>query len=359
MKKFTTIIVQIITIVMITLLIFLPKKEFSANENRYLEKFPSVTLDKVLNGKIMSSITNYISDHLPLRETLLSFKTNVFKLIGVKRQNGIYYAEDYLIEEYKKPLNNEKIVRVINKFVNNNPNIKYDFMLVPTTAYILKNKLSDNLNYDEKETLDYFKNNLNANFIDVSKILLDNNKEYIYYRTDHHWTTRGANYAYLEYTKNINLVPFKYDFKVVSNDFYGTLYSKILDNSIKPDEIEMIIDDNSYEVEFKNEKVDSIYNPKYLKEKDKYSYFLDGNKPIMTITNKNGNDEILIIKDSYANSFIPLLLKHFYKVHVIDPRYYKNSISNYLKENNINHVLFLYNVGTIDSDIGILSINEE
>lgn len=360
MKRIVDIIIQIIIIFLLVLTIVLPKKEFSDNENRYLQKFPTFNVENIVNGKFMTLMSDYISDHFPLREKLLSLKTNLFKMIGIKRQNGIYYADDnYLIEEYGKPENNEKIVRVVNRFIDANSNVKYDFMLVPTSAYILKDKLSNyNLNYDEKKTINFFKQNIKGNYIDVSNILLSNNDKYIYYRTDHHWTTRGAYYAYYEYCKNNDIIPRDYLFSEVSKNFYGTLYSKVLDNTIEPDIIEKVVDNNTYIVKYPSSDMSSIYNEKYLNEKDKYSYFLNGNQSLITIANPYVFDnEILIIKDSYANSFIPLLINHYSTIHVIDPRYYKNSISSYIKDHSINHVLFLYNIGTIDDDLGILTIN--
>lgn len=360
MKKIIDITIQIIILFLLILTIILPKEEFSANENRYLQKFPIISIESISSGKFMAQMSDYIADHFPFRETFLSFKTNLFKMFGIKRQNGIYYADDnYLIEEYEKPENNEKITRIINRFINTNSNVKYDFMLVPTSAYIYQNKLSNyNLNYDEKKTMEYFRQNINSNYIDVSTILLNNNDKYIYYRTDHHWTTRGAYYAYYEYCKNNGIIPNNYLFNEVSQNFYGTLYSKVLDNTIMPDIIEKIVDNNVYAVNYPNSDLYSMYNDKYLTEKDKYSYFLNANQSLITIVNQSIFDkEILIIKDSYANSFIPLLAAHYSKIHVIDPRYYKNKISDYIKDNNINHVLFLYNVGTIDDDLGILSIN--
>ena len=360
MKKIIDIVVQLIIMIMLIMTIFLPKKTFSENENRYLQKFPNLTIENVLDGKFMTMMTNYISDHFPLREELLNFKTNVFKLVGVKRQNNIYYAKDnYLIEEYEKPINNERIVRVVNRFIDHNKDVNYQFMLVPTSSSILSNKLSNyNLNYNQKDTLDYFKNNIHANYLDVYDILLNNNDKDIYYKTDHHWTTRGANYAYLSYCKDNNIVPNNYTFEIVSNNFYGTLYSKVIDNSLPHDIIEKIYDTNKYTMYYQDKVSSSIYNEDYLREKDKYSYFLNGNQPLIKIVNDDVNDKkILIIKDSYANSFIPLILPHYSEVHVIDPRYYKNKISDYIKDNNLTNILFLYNVGTIDDDLGILSIN--
>ena len=361
MKKIITLVINIFIVIMTILFIVLPKISFSSNENRYLQKFPIIEISNILSGKYMSELTKYISDHFPLREELLSLKTNIYKRIGINRQNDVYYADDYLIDEYKKPKNNEKIVRVVNRFIDNNKGINYDFMLVPTSSYILSNKLSKyNLNYDQEETIKYFKDNLNANFIDVSKTLLDNNDKYIYYKTDHHWTTKGANFAYLEYCKIKNFVSKTFEYEEVSNEFYGTTYSKVIDNSLKPDSIDKIIDNSKYVINYNGTVSNSLYNEDYLSLKDKYSYFLNGNQSLITISNYNASSsdtELLIIKDSYANSFVPFIVSHYHKIHVIDPRYYKLKISDYIKENNINNVLFLYNIGTIDEDLGILSIS--
>ena len=361
MKKIITLVINLFIVIMTVLLIVLPKIEFSSNENRYLQKWPFFKISNILSGKYMTELTNYISDHFPLREELLNLKTNIYKTIGINYQNNIYYADDYLIDEYKRPENNEKIVRVVNRFIDNNPGINYDFMLVPTSSYIMSYKLPKyNLNYNQEDTINYFKDNIKGNFIDVSKTLLENNDKYIYYKTDHHWTTKGASLAYLEYCKIKGFTPKNYEFKKVSNDFYGTTYSKVIDNSISADSIEQIIDNDNYVVNYNGTISNSLYNEKYLSEKDKYSYFLNGNQALITITNYNpssSDKEILIIKDSYANSFVPFIVNHYHKIHVIDPRYYKNKISDYIKNNNINNILFLYNIGTLDEDLGILSIN--
>ena len=90
----------------------------------------------------------------------------------------------------------------------------------------------------------------------------------------------------------------------------------------------------------------------------KYAIFLDNNHSLIKIVNNdiNDNTNILIIKDSYANSMIPFLVNHYNNIYVIDPRYYKKSISKYINENNIDNVLILYNLGTLSSDDNILSI---
>jgi hypothetical protein len=98
----------------------------------------------------------------------------------------------------------------------------------------------------------------------------------------------------------------------------------------------------------------------YLKTKDKYSVFLDNNHPLIVVTNNeiDTDTELVVIKDSYANSIIPFLINHYKKIHIIDPRFYKLSIVDYVKENdNIKDMLILYNMNTVDEDNGIVTIN--
>ena len=361
MKKIVSITVSIIIVVLLTLFIVFPKKSFSSNENRFLEKFPSISIEDIFDGDFMGNFEAFVEDHFPFREFFLNLKTNTFKLSGITKQSDVYFGKDgYLLQEFNEPTNMDKIIKIVNRFKDNNEKINISFLLAPTSIYINSNKLPSNVTYDQGKVIEYYKEKLNINFIDVKDKLLENNKEYLYYKTDHHWTTKGAYYAYLVYCEEKGLTPFEYDFELVSDDFYGTLYSKVIDNSLDKDSIHKVIDESIYEVYYKtkDETKESMYEESYLEEKDKYSYFLDNNHALITITNKSikSNNEILIIKDSYANSFIPLISKHYKKIHVIDPRFYKTSISDYIKENKIQDVLFLYNVLTLDSDTGIISV---
>lgn len=361
MKKIISILISIIVFCILLVFLIMPKKEFSYNENRYLAKFPILNIDNIISGKFMSELDNYITDNFPFRENLLSFKSKLYKSLGVYKQNDVYYGSDNkLYQEYKKPVNSDTIIRRVNK-LSEKINSDVHFMLVPTSIYVNDDKISKyNSSFDEGKTIDYYKENLNVNFIDVIDTLTENKDNYLYYGTDHHWTTEGANLAYLEYCKNVGIVCNNYNFTIVDDKFYGTLYSKILDDSLDYDYIEIVDDNTNYYVYFDDEQrtSDSLYNYKYLEEKDKYSFFLDNNHSLIYIENLDIQEEnsVLIIKDSYANSFIPLIAPNYKYIYVIDPRYYNLSISDYINENKIENVLFLYNIGTIDDDLGIVGI---
>lgn len=361
MKKIISIVITIIVFCTVLLFIFMPKKEFSYNENRYLTKAPEVSIDNILSGKFMSELDDYIADNFPFRESLLGFKSSVYRLLGVYKQGDVYYGKDNkLYQEFVKPENCDTVVKRVNNLSEKIDSNVY-FMLVPTAIYTNSDNISKyNNSYDEGTVIDYYKKNLNVKFIDVRDRFNKNKDDYLYYGTDHHWTTRGAKLAFLDYAENSGLIINKYDLDVVSDKFYGTLYSKVLDNSLEYDYIEKIKDDTNYSIYFEDDDrySDSLYSDKYLKEKDKYSYFLDNNHSLIKIENLDikSDKSLLIIKDSYANAFVPFVSMNYKYVYVIDPRYYKNSISEYINDNKIDDVLFLYNVLTLSDDLGIVSI---
>lgn len=361
MKKITSILISIIICCIVLIFLVVPKKEFSYNENRYLTKFPTLDIDNIISGKFMTQLDDYIADNFPFRENLLSFKSKLYKKIGIYKQNDVYYGYDNkLYQEYKKPSNSDTIIKRVNK-LSENINSDIYFMLIPTSIYVNNDKISKyNNSFDEGKTIDYYKDKLNVNFIDVRATFNKNKDNYLYYGTDHHWTTKGANLAYLEYCTVAKINCQQYEFSVVNDKFYGTLYSKVLDNSLEYDYIEKVNDNTNYYVYFDDDKSysNNLYNYKYLDEKDKYSFFLDNNHSLISIENLDSKNEnsILIIKDSYANAFIPLIAPNYKYIYVIDPRYYNLSISDYINEKQIDKILFIYNVLTIDEDLGIISI---
>lgn len=368
MKKIDYLIAITISVLVISLsIIFIvsDKEVFSENEFRYLEKFPKFNIERFVSGTYTKGLENYTTDHFPMRISLMKLKTEAKILTMHNLINNVYIAKDnYLINNFEKPQNEDKIINILNTFVKNNDTSSYTFMLIPTSSSINADLLpKNNINAKEKEVIDYYYNHLNMQTIDVYDTFMKEKNNYdLYYKTDHHWTSFGAYIAYREFAivKNIPYYDIStLEVKKVSSNFLGTLYSKVFTIRQEKDDIYYInTKDNDFTATYTNYKINSLYQDKYLKEKDKYSYFLGNNDALVKIKNNKikENSELLIIKDSYANSLIPLLANHYKIIHVIDPRYYGTSISDYIKENNIEDILFIYNVNSIDEDTGILNL---
>ena len=352
--KIICIIISVIIVTLLNVFIFSNKVYYSENEFRYLSKFNTITFETILNRKTMDNIEEYLSDHFPLREGFIKLKNRVELLLGKKNINGVYITDKYLIEEYNGFDKKDKFINILNNFKENNKDINISLMLVPTSISVNGEYLPNYIDTEAQiNDIKYVYDKVNLNKINVIDVL-KNSKEQVYYKTDHHWTTHGAYLAYKEFSKNYK----KIELKKVTNEFKGTIYSKVLISDLT-DDIFIYEPEFNLKVSYNkgNEVVvkDTLYNMSYLNEKDKYSLFLDNNNPIIKITNEDlkNKKNILVVKDSYANSFVPFLTNDYKEVHVIDPRYYLGSISDYVKENKIEEVLFLYNINTLNNDNGI------
>lgn len=358
---FVSTVISLSIIIILIALIILPKEKFSYNENKYLRQFPVFRLNNLIDGKYMSDIDDYVSDNFPYRDLFLNIKNKFLKFSGMYYQNGVYYGKDgALYEEYDEPKNSDLIISKINNF-SKAVDANMNFILAPSSVEIYSDNISKyNVNVSQIEVIDYFKQNLDIDLINVYDKLSEHKDEYIYFKTDHHWTSRGAYYAYQEYCKTNDISPFYYNFETISNDFYGTLYSKVIDNNLDKDYIEKIIYAGNYEIFYFDDNVrdNKLYNDDYLNKKDKYSYFLNNNHSLIEISNNSlsNKSNILIVKDSYANNFVPLIVNNYAKTYVIDLRYYNGSVSEFVYKNNIENILLLYNINTIDDDIGILKL---
>ncbi|MGN0507215.1 MAG: DHHW family protein [Lachnospiraceae bacterium] len=346
-------------------LLFLPKKEYSEQENRYLEQFPKLTLTTIRDGSFMQDFETYVCDHFPLRDAFMTVRTWYERLTGKNQVGGIYLCKDgYFIEEYRKPENTERIISAFTRLEQKVEHADVTFLLAPTAVTVYADRLPAHAkNASQTEEMARIYAALASKTVDVTEALLEKKEEYqLYYRLDHHWTTYGAYVAYAEYCKAKGMEPLGMDCftpTVVSEDFQGTIYSKLNDRFAGTDEITVFAQEGlSLSVRYldTDEVSDSLYAPKYLKEKDEYSYFLNNIHPMIEIINEttDSEDVLVLIKDSYANCMVPFLVNHYRKIYVVDTRYYKESVSTFINENaEVTDVLVLYNMNTIDTDLGI------
>lgn len=344
------------------------KKDFSENENRTLAKAPKLSWESIMDKSFMSDLSTYMSDHFPMRDGFINIKTQFEKATLHTQINGIYIADDnFYIEEYKEPQNTEKYIDSFNRFVSKIEKATPVMMLVPNAVTVYSDKLPPYAkNADQIAVINQFYEGVNINTIDVASTLLEHkNENNLYYKLDHHWTTHGAYYAYVEFCKYKGIEPTaedKFDIETVTDKFKGTVYSKVNDDFAKLDEINLYYGKNwDLEVEYSTQDgpSNSVYNLKYLDEKDKYSVFLNNLNSQVTITNNNAqtDEEIVVIKDSYANSLVPFLINHYKTIYVFDTRYYRMPVSSFINEHEkVTDVLILYNMNTMDTDLGVKGI---
>ena len=359
-------IIFIIAIFGITIINIVSKdKTFSDMENRSLTQKPRFDIDNLVEGRYTKKYEKYVNDQFIDRTEFINIKASIDNLLGRSDNNGVYRGKDnYLFESFDVPNKEaeDKNIDAINKFADKYKDINFNFMLVPISTTVLKDKLPEDVPVvDEKKYVNKFSDKLSdrIKFLYLYDTMKAHKDEYIYYRTDHHWTTLGAYYGYEAFMKSVDVEPKSldnYNEDLVTNEFYGTLFSKGLFKVKKPDSINIYTPkDNNDEAIItyveEQQKTASFYNSEYLKKRDKYGMFLAGNHPLVEIeTNSDEEKTLLIFKDSYANCFVPFLTSHYKKIILVDPRYYYEDIDELMKNDNVTDVLYLYNSETFFQD---------
>ncbi|WII36035.1 DHHW family protein [Paenibacillus thiaminolyticus] len=349
------------------------EREFSEAENRVLEKWPDFTLQSLAAGKFTSSYEKYVSDQFIFRDAWIGMKTDADRAMGKKESNGVYLGKDgFLIQRFNPPEDRdvEDKIQAIRAFDHATPGVRKYMMLVPTAAIVLQDKLPAYAAAgDESAYVDKVRHALpdGIRFVDVHPALSAEREQPIFYRTDHHWTTTGAYYAYRELCKHMGIIPLdKEDFRIqrVTDQFYGSLYSKSGFRHIRPDGIELYLPkkEAAYKVEYVDEQrtTDSLYELGNLNKKDKYTVFFNGNHALIKITTAHleGKRKLLVVKDSYANSLLPFLTEHFSEIYVVDLRYYGEDLKALVRQHGIRDMLLLYNVNTFFEDPSIQNLSE-
>lgn len=351
-----------------------PKRSFTENENRYLQQFPSMNSEDILSGKFTRDFETYASDQFFGRDGWISLKT-ASSLAMLKKDNGrVYFGEEGTLFDAAETIDNKQldkntqaVVRYIRKLREKTPDLKASVLLVPTASAIKRSKLPAFAPVpDQRAGLD----RVSAAVGDTAKVcnpldlLKAHSDEYLYYKTDHHWTTDGAYLVYTEWAEQNGLEPTPYGaFSVesVSDSFLGTLYSKANLLTLKPDTIDVYRYKQPIAVtaDYGRGKVtDSLYFDEYLLQKDQYSYFLGTNQPLVEIHTgtKNGRT-LLVLQDSYSHCFIPFLTAHYENILVLDPRYNPSTdYTTYAEEKGVTDLLVLYNLPNFSIDKNIAGI---
>ena len=340
--------------------IAMPDVEFSQQENRYLQTLPDFSFRALFDGRFTADFESYTTDQFAFRDTWTALKARCELLSGKKENNDVFYCgDDTLITRFTAPSDEDIDTKVgfLNKLAEQSE-IPVYFGLIPGASEIEASLLPENADCDSQQAvIDRAYGESEAINIDLSSALREHAGEYIFYRTDHHWTSLGAYYGYEALCEAMGLpAPSLSDYQrqVVSDSFYGTTYSSSGFAWVKPDEMETFVpDDGSMTVtsyEGVNVTEGPLYDTSFLDVKDKYSMFLGGVSPLRSIETGHEGPRLLIVRDSYSDSLAPFLLKNFSRVDLMDLRYYRDSLYQYALDNDFDMILVLYSVSNFSTD---------
>ena len=333
----------------------LPHESFSERENRALSGFPSFSAQAVSNGSFFSDISDFYSDQFAYRDLFVSLKTTAERLLLKRESNGIILAKDgYLLNKG----NTSTDILQKNLLALKSLDIpKSRIFIVPRAIDVLSDFLPKTYGTTvEENTRKLIHTALpNAIYADGQLKNAAKNGGYVWFKTDHHWTADGAYIAYLSLAESLGFTPYaqsEFAREAVSTDFLGSTYSKSGLYSAQSDSIVLYryAEDSSLTVHNRESGTveNGLYHLDKLSKKDKYLVFLGGNYAHISITDGSGTrPSLLIVKDSYANALIPFLARHF-DLEIIDPRYYRGSISDLTKSLSPSDTLFLFGISTLE-----------
>lgn len=341
------------------------QRTYSPVEKRELQTRPEISITKVLDGRFQKKYESYLRDQFPGRDHWVSFQTDMELFMGKNEIHNVYIGKNhYLLEHYTEkefdPQQISKNLQALEKFVGKTKqNADVHVMMVPTKSWVLREKLPAFApHYKEQKFYDALQQKLEKEdvLISVEPVLDAHKEEEIYYRTDHHWTTLGAWYAYEQYTKavggDLQRAQGKKKFRCISKDFYGTTYVKI-NYARQADKIEIYEPADKLRVVYNmgEKKTKTLYDFSFLKTADQYSVFTGGNQAVLEITGgiKNGKT-LLLIKDSFANSILPFLAEDYEKLVVVDLRQLNVSGDRLLEMFSPTDILILYNSAQFAQD---------
>ena len=352
-----------IVLLLVAASIIQPDRKISDEENRVLTTFPKPSIENIKNKEYMTALEDYSSDQFILRDLWIRLKVRCDLLVGKREFNGVYLGKKKYLMQIPVGMdekNTKENLEAMNQFRQKNSNLRMNALIVPNAAYIMKDYLPLGAPVrDQGEDMNYIKKQLSGGIglIDITETLRKHVDEGIYYKTDHHWTSRGAAYGFNAAAKQLEIEGLVSDYKIhtVATDFSGTLasrsgYHKVKDTVevYQPENVEYqyLVSDSDNE-----EKRPTIYDRKALEGKDKYQVFFGGNHAMVDIVTTNDNQRrLLVFKDSYANSFVPFLIPYYNEIIMIDARYYYENVNMLIENKGITDVLFLYNLDTFLND---------
>lgn len=285
-----------------------------------------------------------------------------------EKYGSIYRAGDtaYEVYDYSADLA-ERYAGLVSKTAGSLKGIAdvYDITIPLSSAITLPDKLHNDIGgYDQEKAIGNIESMMSddVKVVPLYDALMQHRTEYIYFRTDHHWTARGAYYAYAEFckAKGITAEPLDGYETQEFDGFLGTFYNDT-DNceqlGARPDTVTAYLPKSlNAALKFTDTSGDTydwkiIFDVRDYPSELKYSTFVASDNPYTIIENPDAtNDEsCVVIKESFGNAFVPFLVDHYKTIHIIDYRYWSGSVVDFVKENHVNDVLFVNNLSAIRS----------
>ena len=348
--------------------VFSAKQNRSSDENRTLAEYPAVSLSSLNDGSFADRLNTFTADHFAMRSRWLKLNSAIRTQVGEEIVNGVYITDDMLLDaEVSSRGTARASANAINSFISGYNGAVY-IAAVPTSSGVYRENLPEYLDsYRESQQISDFYDMLNRNIkrIDAYNILKMLNDNYVYYRSDTKWTSYGAYCVYRTVIQKLGFLPTTYDkysIRHITSDFRGNLWNRSQYSGVKPDMIDIyeytggasIVSCTGYYNGGKT-AAKKLYDDRQLESDYMYNVYLGEEVPFLRIKTTVKNERrLLVVKDSYADCFIPFLTQHYSEIDVISPELIEGSVRGFIDLNDYEQTLFLFGIENLSRE-GMLS----
>ena len=351
--------------------LIVPDRESSDAENRVLASMPKLNWSTIATGDFAEQFENYLSDQFMARDLLRGTKVTADRIGGSRMENGVLIGKGGQLLMDIEVADQEDLsanLESIRSFKDSYPDIPVNMILVPDAACVLSDSLPALASVeDQTQMISMVQRELgdSVNWIDAVSVLNKHKSEKIYYKTDQHWTALGAFYVFQSAAQSLGIgedVSDKYVSYAVSNDFTGRLAARSGVGLGEKEQIDIYAPtqgDNDLIVNYVDEgkRTTSLYDSAKLESRDQYGVYLGDSTSVLDIrTVSTSRDRLLVIRDSFANCFIPFLTPYYREIVVVDPAYYSGMIEDIMDAYRITDVLFLYSGNSFFTDNNISGV---
>ncbi|WP_078555878.1 DHHW family protein [Alkalihalobacterium alkalicellulosilyticum] len=364
---------------------FYPDKASSNIENRTLEQLPEITIKTILNPEFSSTFERYYSDQIYNRDFFIKTATRMELLLNKTIVNDVVVAKDgWLLNKPRSAIKEGEIdkgLANVNRIAQNPKyrDVEFYFAFSAHKNTVLQHKYPDFITNYDLASREYFLENLSGSYqvIDLysyfTKMFNMDVLEGFYFKTDHHWNMDGAFHGYQYIIESISETSLTFKEKPYQNDdFKKECTEQTFFSGSRNRNLYLMFDGTKEEAcifvpnydfaQFdvrttgKRGKFDDfskVYAVGIKEDYMDYSTLFTGDYAELKFTFPENTDKpnLLVIKDSYVNPVVHLIAQHFHHTYYVDPRHYRGSISEYIDDNKIGMVLFVYNDTNVSGEM--------
>lgn len=346
-----------------------PDREYSESENRYLQTLPQPDADQIFSGKFGSRFESYITDQFPARDGWVALKTITQLGLGRPDNGRVYFGEkDRLFavpeeaDEAWEERNCLAVAAFLRRAKENRPSLRVSVLLAPTASTVLPEDLPALAPVADEEAL-----------VDRMRAALEGVALFYTPAPGAQGAERPGKPLFphrssLDRPRGVcrlcrlgrcggagGTAAHRFHRETSSRGFLRHPFfqgQSALDPSRFPGGAGTAgLAACSFSTDGGKTFSDGLYDEEALKGRDKYTYFLGGNHPLTVVRTGTANGRrLLVVKDSYAHSFVPFLTEHYETIYLLDPRYFKGDIQSWMEEQAVTDVLVLYNAATFSAD---------